>query len=158
MDFYQLAELCQIKAIHAAIEPSFDSIFRIKCRQYSERFHTPLHIVVNELDPIFVLQNLYEVEYPPSIVDEELEELLDILQKIKDPKYSRMTAEETEELVDAVLNREIERAKKKKAPTQETIKSEIKASEVKPKSGGMKFNDLETMESNAEANRGGFKD
>jgi hypothetical protein len=156
MDFYSLIELSQIKAIQLAIEPSLESIWRIKCRQYATTFHTPLHVVMNELDPTMVLQALYEQQYTPGMVDEELEELLDILNKIKDPTYSRMSPEETENLVDAVLNREIERAAKKKAPTQQTIETAIKTAAVKPKSGGMDFSQLETMESKAETNKAGF--
>src|ERR1700676_3956774 len=99
MDFYLLFELGQLKAIHLALEPSLESLWRIKCRDYSQIFHTPLHVVMNDLHPIMVLQALYETQYPPSIVNEELEELMDTLQKIKDPTYSRMTQQETEDLV-----------------------------------------------------------
>lgn len=162
MDFYSLLELEQLKAIHSALEPSADSIWRIKCRQYSEQFHTPLHVVMNELDPIMVLQALYESQYPPGIVNEELEELMDTLQKMKDPTYSRMSAQETEDLVDAVLNREIARKAKKKAPTQQEIASEIKADAIKklqtPKKGGMDFSQLESLETKAESNKAGFED
>ena len=162
MDFYSLFELGQLKAIHSALEPSVESIWRIKCRDYSQQFHTPLHVVMNELDPVMVLQALYETQYPPSIVNEELEELMDTLQKMKDPTYSRMTHQQTEDLVDAVLNKEIARAAKKKSPTQQEITSEIKADEIKklttPKKGGMDFSQLENLESKAESNKAGFED
>jgi hypothetical protein len=160
MDYYSLLEFSQLKAIHLALEPSIDSIFRIKCRDYSQRFHTPLHVVMNELDPMVVLEALYEEQYRPSIVEEELEELMDRLYLMKDPNYSRMTKEQTEDLVDAVLNREIERAKKKKAPTQQTILDEIKRADTKPqnpKSGAMDFSQLEKLESKSEINKSGFE-
>jgi hypothetical protein len=153
-DFYSLIELQQLKAIALALEPNLDSIYRIKCRNYSQKFQTPLHLVY-ELDPVQVLRDLFEDQYPPSIVEEELEELMDRLYTMKDPSYSRMSAEETEELVDAVLNREIKRLSKKKPPTQETIKADIKAAEI-PKSGGMNFADLEKLEAKAETNKAGF--
>lgn len=160
IDFYSLLELSQLKAIHAALEPSIDSVYRMKCREYSIKFNTPLHIVVNELDPLFILQALYEEQYTPSIIEEEIEEILDRLYTIKDPTYSRMSKEETESLVDAVLNKEISRLSKKKSPTQETIQSEIKSAEVeklnKPKSGGLNFSDLERLESKSENNTKGF--
>jgi hypothetical protein len=155
-DFYSLFELSQIKAIQSALDPSLDSIWRMRCRDYSVKFHTPLHTVINDLDPIFVLQQLNEDRYHPSVVEEELEELLETIYKIKDPTHSKMSDQETEDLVDAVLNREIQRLAKKKAPTQETIKAEIKQAESKPKSGGMTFGDLEKMESKAEVNKAGF--
>jgi hypothetical protein len=110
-----------------------------------------------------VLEALNESKYPPSIVEDELEELLDILNKIKDPTYNRMTHEETETLVDMVLNRELARTAKKKRPTEQTIQEEIVKAAVKtnekrttPKSGGMSFTDLDRVESQAETNKSGF--
>jgi len=158
MDFYQLFEIAEIKAIQSAMEPSLASIWRKRCRDYSEMFHTPLHVVVNELDPSFVLQALYESKYPPSVANYELEELLEILYKIKDPLYSRMSQEETEELVDNVLNREIKRLSKKQRPTQEKIASDIKAADhkKKPKGGSMDFSQLDKLETKSETNKAGF--
>jgi hypothetical protein len=156
ISYYDILELAQLRAIQSAFEPSADSIFRIKCRQYSERFHTPLHVVMNELDPGLVLQALFEEQFPPSCIEEEGEEILDKLYTIKDPSYRRITQEETENLVDNVLNREIARLAKKKRPTQETIQAAVKEAEAKPKSGGMSFGDLEKMETKAEANKKGF--
>lgn len=150
MQFYDLFEYAQIKAIESAISPSLESIWRSRCRLYSQKYHTPLHIVEDELDPLRVLGALYEDQYPPSIVNEELQELLDTLQKIKDPNYSRMTQAETEELVDAVLNRELARAAKKKPPNQQEIQNEIVKEVTKPKSGSMDFGDLEKLESESE--------
>lgn len=159
MNPYDIFELAQLRAIHSAIEPTSDSIWRMKCRDYSVRFHTPLHVVMNELDPLMVLQALYEDQFHPSIVDEELQELLDKLYVIKDPEYSRMSKEETEELVDSVLNKELERASRKKRITQQTIEKEIKEAEViKPKQGSMSFGDLEKIDEEAEANKSGFED
>ena len=159
-DFYDQLELAQLKAIHSALEPSADSIWRIKCRVYSEKYHTPLDRVMNELDPNLVLQALFEDQFPPSIVEEEAEDLLDRLYTIKDPSYRRISQEETENLVDSVLNREISRMakSKKKAPTPQTIQEAVKEAEAKPKSGGMKFEDLEKMEARAESNKAGFKE
>lgn len=160
MDFYSLFELAQIKAIHSAIEPSMDSIWRLRCREYSEKFHTPLHVVINELEPMFVLQQLYESDFPPSILDDELEDLLEKLYQIKDPSYTKMSKEELEELVDNVLNREIARSKKnKKDITQETIIADVQKEEIKKqKSGSMNFKELEKLDSQQESSLSGFKD
>lgn len=158
MDFYDLINLAQIKAIHAAIEPSLESIWRIRCREYSKAFHTPLHVVMHELDPMMVLQTLNEEKYHPSIVEQELEGLLETLQKIKDPTYSKMDPQMLEDMVDMVMNREIARLAKKKPPTPETIQAAIKTAEVKtPKSGGLDFSSLAKMEEKAETNRAGFE-
>lgn len=85
MNFYDLFELSQLRAIELAITPTLHSVWLMKCRDYSQRFHTPLDRVVNELDPLFVLDALNQDKYHPSIVDEELEQLIETLQRIKDP-------------------------------------------------------------------------
>ena len=155
--FYDLFEICRLKAIALAIDPTTESIYRMRCREYSEKFHTPLHIVEKELDPLFVLQHLYEVQYSPRVIDEELNEILEQLYRIKDPNYAPMSKEDMEDLVDAVLNKEIQRLSKKKRPTQETIQQEIKKDEIKkPKSGSMSFGDLEKLEENIESSKAGF--
>jgi hypothetical protein len=158
IDFFSLFEYCELKAINACLDPTPDSVWRIRCRQYSVQFHTALHVVMNELDPMMVLQALYEDKYHPSIIEQEGEDLLEKLYLIKDPTYRRVSKEEEEQMVDAVLNREIARAAKKKRPTQETIQAEIKKAESKPlpKSGGMDFGNLEEIDGKAEANKEGF--
>jgi len=159
--FYDLFDICRLRAIALAIDPTTESIYRMRCREYSEKFHTPLHVVEKELDPIFVLQHLYEVQYSPRVIDEELNEVLEQLYRIKDPNYNPMTKAEMEDLVDAVLNKEIERLSKKKRPTQETIKNEIKKEILKeenqkPKKGSMDFGDLEKIEGNLETPKTNF--
>ena len=158
INFYSLFELCELRAINAALDPTPESVWRIRCRQYSQMYHTPLHVVMNELDPTMVLQALYEDKYHPSVVEQECEDLLEKLYLIKDPTYSRMSKEDEEAMVDAVLNREIARAAKKRRPTQETIQADIKKAESKPlpKSGGMDFGNLEEIDGKAEANKEGF--
>ena len=157
MNFYDFFELCRLRAIGLAIDPTVESIYRMRCREYSEKFNTPLHVVETELDPMFVLQHLYEMQYSPRIVDEELNEILEQLYKIKDPDYVSISKEELEDLVDNVLNKEIKRLGKKKRPTQETIATEIKKAETqKPKSGSMSFGDLEKMDENVESHKINF--
>lgn len=160
MDFYSVIELEHLKAIQAALEPSLDSIWRLKCRAYSQKFFTPLHVVMNELDPIMVLQALYEDQYHPSAIGEEMDAILERLYTIKDPNYNAMSTEDLEDFVDAVLNKEIARlAKKNKTPEAKIPfePSKPKAPE-KPKSGGMKFNDLAAAEEKAEADKAGFNE
>lgn len=159
--FYDLFEICRLRAIALAIDPTTESIWRMRCREYSEKFHTPLHIVEKELDPIYILQHLYEIQYSPRVIDEELNEVLEQLYRIKDPNYSPLSKEEMEDLVDAVMNKEIQRLSKKKRPTQQTIRQEIKKEQLaetiqKPKKGSMSFGELEKLEESAEANKAGF--
>ena len=156
-DFFELFKLAQLRAINLALSPTAESIWRIKLRNYSERFHTPLHLC-EDLDPLYILQALNEDKYSPSIVDSELDELMDIIYTAKDPAYSRMSQEDLEALVDNVINRENARAAKKKRPTQETIQNEVKVADAKPRSGGMSFGDLERLEAKSETNKAGFVD
>lgn len=156
INFFDLYELSQIKAIGLALQPTPQSIWNMKCREYSQKFYTPLH-EVHKLDPQFILDTLYQDKFHPSIIEEELEELLEILYKIKDPTYSVINKEELENLVDNVLNKEIMRASKKKTPTLPEITSQVKAEENRlPKSGGIDFKALEELE--ALENTSGFKD
>jgi hypothetical protein len=158
-DYYSLLEFEQLKAIQCALEPSLESAFRIKCRQYSDRFKTPLHLVM-DLNPAFVLQHLYEDQYSVQEVEEDLQNVLELLYKVRDPNYEPMDQQEIEGLVDAVLNKELARydKKNKKAPTQQTIREDIKKVEQKPKSGGMNFDDLGKSDEKAETNGPGFED
>lgn len=139
MNLYDLLEYSQLKAIQAAISPSLESIWRMRCRDYSQKFFTPLHLVM-ALDPIFILQALYEDQFQPSIVEDELEELLDRLYIMKDPTYSRMSQQDTEDMVDMVLNKEIKRAANKKLTPENT--SEILQDASKPKQGALDFSNL----------------
>lgn len=154
MDFYDFLRYSELKAIYSALDPTLASIYRQKCRAYSETFHTPLHEVHN-LDPEFVLQNLYEMEYTIRSVEEDIEGVLEYLYKMKDPTYNPLSKEDTEDLVDAALNNLIRKGlgkKLKKVILKETIDLPV------PKSGGMTFGDLEKKEEIAEQGKSGFED
>lgn len=159
LSLFDLIDIAQINAIQDAVNPTQESLYRLKCRDYSTIFHTPLHMV-HTLDPLFVLKELYSHQYRLGEVDNELEDLLDILYKIQDPTYNRLSKEDTEELVDAALNKELKRLGKKKPENKVDTKntSEKKKLKVdKPKSGGLNFSDLEKKESLVEGING-FKD
>lgn len=164
MDFYSIIELEHLKAIYAALEPTLDSIWRLKCRAYSQRFFTPLHVVMNDLDPVMVLQALYEDQYHPSQIPEEMNDILEKLYTIRDPNYTAMSPQDIEDLVDAVLNKEIARFNKQKKvetklpglPPQKSLLE--KKQEPKPKSGGLQFDSVVEVDQKAEASKGGFED
>jgi hypothetical protein len=161
MHYYDLIELAEIKAINSAIFPSTESIYRLKCRQYSEAFFTPLDRVY-DLDPQLVLQALYESKYPPSVVENELEELIETLKRIEDPRYTRVSQEEIEDLVDAAINN-LNRIKgKKKTVIEESLldkdSKELKKQPIPPKQGSMSFENLQQLEESSENNTKGFRD
>lgn len=162
LDFYSLLEISELRAIYLAIDPTVDYIWRMKCREYSEKFYTPLHVVVNELDPDFVLQSLYEDKYSPKDTSEDIEGTLDVLYKMKDPNYSKLSAQQTEDFVDAALNKLNKFSKKKedKKPVGPDKAMAKKTSEIakKPKSGSMDFKELEKIDSENESGATGFKE
>lgn len=165
MNFLDLIQHAELLAISVAISPTEESIYNIRCREYSDRFSTPLHLVY-DLDPLFVIRNLFEDRFRPSEIQEEIPELLEKLYQIKDPTYTSMSKQDTEDMVDNVLNREIRRLAKKKDPwTGEVQKPSVvkntSGEEVKEppkKSGGVSFESLEQIDEAGEANKGGFKD
>ena len=142
--------------------PSPESIWRFRLRQYSQKFFTPLH-EAEKLDPLYIMQALYEDQYNLGVAREELEDLIEILQKIKDPSYSKMSEQDMEDMVDAVINRELARAAKKKPPTLEAIAEATKVAAAKPKdnpnppkSGSINFGSLQKLE--GVDNKGKFED
>lgn len=144
MRFDEFLEFHQIKAVYSALNPGFESVWRAKCREYSIKFHTPLHLV-HTMDPEFIVQNLYEDEYNKKHVNNNLDEILDQLRRIKDPTYEPLPQQEIEDLVDAVLNKEIKRNSKKAVSV-----------EPPPTQGGMSFGNLAKQD---EAEHGkSFKD
>lgn len=138
----KIFEHCEIRAIQDAVDPTNDSIYKIKCRDYSKIFFTPLHEVM-KLDPVFVISTLYEEKYRPIEIESELDNILEKLYTIKDPTYTKISKEDLEDLMVNVLNKEIRRLSKKK-PTPANIQSEIKESESKPKSGSMSFDNSDS--------------
>lgn len=158
LDFYVLLELAELRAIHAALSPDANFAYRARCRQYSTLFHTPLHVVY-DLDPLFVFQSLQEEKYTYRETHDDLEGILELLYRIRDPQYVTVSQQDTEDLVDAVLNKEIERAARKKTPIQETYSSlpeQKPAPKAKPKSGSMSFGDLEKADEKTESRKGNF--
>jgi hypothetical protein len=152
IEFNDFMEFCKLRAIACALEPNMESIWRRICREYSLKFHTPLHLV-HELDPDFILTNLYETDYTISNAKENTREYLDVLYRMKDPNYEELVQEDLEDLVDAVMMKEM----KRKGEVRGEVKPEKIWSDL-PKSGGRKFTDLEKLETESESTTFGFKD
>jgi len=101
-----------------------------------------------------------------DLIHDEMEDLLDKLYTMQDPTYSRMNKQDLEDMVDAVMNKEIKRLAKTKDPITGELKNPLLAKktsdkEVKPippKGGSMSFESLEMSDEAAEGNKGGFKD
>lgn len=48
----------RILALKSVEKPTYEELFDSICRNYSEKFHTPLHQVY-DLDPVFVIKQFY---------------------------------------------------------------------------------------------------
>ena len=156
MNFYDLLECIQLKTILTALEPDSESLWRAKCRDYSQKFHTPLHLVF-DLDPEFVLLNLYEEDNTTKKINSNLDDVLDRLYRIQDPTYAPMLDEEVEELVDAVLMREMKRKGEiKPDKSEKSVLAKPTLEKIAPiTSGGLKFDDLNKLEAD-EMGKGSF--
>jgi hypothetical protein len=66
IDFSKL----RLIATSDAIEQSLEYYWRRVCRDYSQRFHTPLHVVEGDLSPAYVFRHVVEEQYD-RIMDEE---------------------------------------------------------------------------------------
>jgi hypothetical protein len=93
----------QIIALGAAECPDYDAFYRAICRWYSQTFATPLHVVMEELTDIFVLQTYYEESYAISFKEVEgnaaLKEQWEQLKaRIIDPAKVEQIAEETDKI------------------------------------------------------------
>jgi len=88
LNIFELSDLAELKAIDAKLSPTEDSIWRSIERQYSAKFFTPLH-QVSEIDPLFVLQALFESKFDSLSLSEDgdLNSFLDRLYTIHDPNY-----------------------------------------------------------------------
>lgn len=149
MDFYGLLEHIQVKSILLALSPKDHYVWRKMCREYSERFHTPLDRV-HDLDPEFVLTNLFEEEFSTNNVKKNLDEILDRLYRLRDPNYEAVSSADLEDLVDLVLNKEMKR--------KGEVRNDPKPEEPKPTEGGMSFSGLDRMDEIAERGKSGFKE
>jgi hypothetical protein len=158
MDFFDVLEYWQIEAIKLALKQDAQYVWRRKCREYSQMFNTPLHEVY-KLDTDFVLQNLSEATYNTEHVHENIDEILDVLRKTKDPTYEKFEQEEIEDLVDMVINKENKRKTKMNQEVSLPGKMPVEPKVVKdlPKKGGISFKELAEKESE-ELGKDGFKD
>lgn len=149
MDFYDILEHIQVKSILFALSPNDQYIWRRMCREYSEKFHTALDRV-HQLDPEFVLTNLFEEEFSTTNVKKNLDEILDRLYRLRDPNYEVLDDAALEDLVDAVLSKEMKR--------KGEVRNDPKLEEPKPTQGAMNFSGLDHMDEIAERGKSGFKD
>lgn len=89
-----------------AESPSFPYFYRKTCRQYSEKFNTPLPQVYSmPFDE--VLRDVTEYRYEALLQSEDGEEdLIDIANRIIDPQYEEREERENEEFAKKAMEQE----------------------------------------------------
>ena len=92
---FDLLQSLQILALDAVVRPDWNAVYRQICREYSRKFHTPLH-VVEELPHIDVLTHYYEDLYD-GMDERERERLAYIVTETAEERLTR-EARETVEL------------------------------------------------------------
>lgn len=131
VSFQEMAEACQAEAIANKLAPTNESTWRLICRTYSQKFNTPLHVVM-DLDPEIVLQNYYEGQYEDLDLEEHFETLMDMLYTIEDPEYEVYKKAELEDFIAQAAEEERQRVKAKR-PIHKSMKEEATlAPEVVP--------------------------
>lgn len=151
MNIFELSDLAELRAIESKFNRTEDSMWRDIERQYSIKFYTPLH-QVSELDPLFILQALFESKYDSLSLSEDadLNSLLDRLYTIQDPSYD-IEAEKAELEYNKLAEKEEEEriaklaAKKKKKEATQKITSE-KKSPIDPVNGGVDLSYLASLQ------------
>jgi len=141
IDFSELLEYCRIEAIASKMAPTEDSIYRSICRDYSEMFHTPLHMVL-EMDPLHVVLNVYEkqAEGMDTTDYQKLELIMDTIMGIEDPNYEAKKSKEQEEFDRKAELEEEERIKAGKPiyqPKKKTLSKNEEAPDKKLPKGGL---------------------
>ena len=81
--FTDILQYCQAEAISGRVSPTEESMYRSLCRDYSEHFNTPLHMVL-ELNPEFVILNVLEKRAEKFDLEDyqSLEGILDMIMSI----------------------------------------------------------------------------
>lgn len=121
-DFLKIHDI----ALAQVIEPNVEYYYRNICRWYSEKFHTPLHIVETELQPSYVLKHYYEVGFGQM----KSEELDSAIFKAVNPDFEEDTEEDIQNFIKQVT--EEAKSKQKKSNNlkeQQSLESQTKSSD-----------------------------
>lgn len=157
MEFNDLAEYCQAKALADKLHYTDEASWRSFCRRYSKLFHTPLH-VVETLDAATVLLAVYEEQLDDVDLDNNMEVILDMIYTLEDPEYAKQKKDELKQFIKDSEDEEEERQKTGR-PIHKLLADENKASRQKtlletpptldpklPHSGGINLSYLEKFD------------
>lgn len=153
MEITELLEYFRALSIAEKLDPSSEYLWRFVCRQYSKKFHTSLHLVL-QMSPEHVLTHYYEDQLEGLDIEESLDEILDMIYRLEDPNYDAKQAkqqrdfdkqaeeEEKERLAGGVSVFEALKRSKKGMPLKD---------HVEPKKGFIDLSYLEREEQSEQA-------
>jgi hypothetical protein len=171
MIFRALIDFCSAEALGNSMEPTEETVWRSYCREYSTKFHTRLDVVMNELDPEFVILQVMESRLENIDHDEHLESIMDSIYSMEDPSYSKDKAAEQQSFDEQAEKEEKERLDRGESLFKHLTRKSVKNAALKmkeilkretpkpnklPKSGGLDMARLAHLAD--EEAEGGFKD
>ena len=94
-----LVDFCRAEALSGKFYPTEVSDWRWFCREYSKSFHTPLHIVMTELDPEHVILCVLEegLDAKRLTKREDFDKIVEELRRLEDPDYDANRVKEIED-------------------------------------------------------------
>lgn len=160
MDFKELLDYCKAQAIANTLEGNELTVWRSICRSYSQKFHTPLHLVF-EMDPEEVMLAEFEDQLD-GFKDEDIENVLEEIYMLEDPDYEKSKRDELKHFIDMAEEQEAERLRLGK-PIHKAMKNETsipetlpeknkKPKENKPSGGSINLSYLEKMDKDDKEN------
>jgi hypothetical protein len=110
IEYSEILSWAHAQAILNTLESSEVAVHRQICREYSKKFHTPLHLVL-QMDPHDVILAYYEDLLENFDKDEpkHMEYILDTIYTLEDPNYSTEKGNELQEFIDKAEQEEEER-------------------------------------------------
>lgn len=160
MEFKELLDYCKAQAIANTLEGNELTVWRSICRSYSQKFHTPLHLVY-DMDPEEVMLAEFEDQLD-GFKEEDVESILEEIYMLDDPDYESSKRTELKNFIEMAEEEEAERlrlgkpihkAMKEETSIPETLPEKPKKSkENKPSGGSINLAYLEKMDSQDEDN------
>lgn len=150
MSITNIIETTKSIAISNKLNSTEISIYNYICREYSKTFHTPLKEVF-KLDPEFVCLHFYEERMSELDKNENIEDLIDLINSLKDPNYDIEKERKMREELFKIEKEEEERVRQHR-PVHESLESQ-KTHQIdnfsasnKPKSGGINMDLISQLE------------
>jgi hypothetical protein len=151
MDFKELLDTCKAEAIANTLIQNEISVWRQICRNYSQKFATPLHMCLDgTIPPEDIMLAEFESQLDGFDEEKDLEPILEQIYRIEDPNYEEEKSKELKDFMAKVAEEERERIRlgkpihkaMAKEPNLENT-SENPIPKELPKSGGINLSYLE---------------